>query len=79
MDVLRTPIGKPLTVVSPLKNSPPDCFSSPSCVSLAQGISRSAERDEGFSPSTSQGALPLDPAALKGWRTFYVFAFEGLR
>ena len=23
-------------------------------------------------------APPLDPAALKGWRTFYVFAFEGL-
>ena len=42
------------------------------------GIPLPAGSDEGSSPSTSQGllaldlarALPLDPAALKGWRTF---------
>ena len=52
MDALRAPIGKPLTVVSPRKNSPLDCFYSPSCVSLALGISLPAGSDLGRRPKT---------------------------
>ncbi len=65
MDVRSTSIGKPLTVVSPRKNSPPDCFFSPSCALLAQGISRPAGRDLGRCPKTLRGLCPSTPPPLR--------------
>ena len=46
--------GRPPTRVSPRENNSPDCFRSPSCVSLRRGVSQPAGCDEGLCPSTPQ-------------------------
>ena len=77
IDVLRTSIGRPPTRVSPRKNSPPDCFYSPSCVSLAQEISLPAGSGKGLCPlNPARAARPLTLARALPKSTSKVWRFR---